>query len=151
MKWNDQLTRQNRTLLLKFLDKFSLQQLNTIPKGYRNSIFWNIAHTLVTQQLLTYGLSNRPLLIEADLVETYKKGTATTHEATEKERSHIRTLLIPTLEQTALDYEKGYFKQYSPYTTSLNVTLSNVEEAFSFNAFHEGIHLGYILAMKNSF
>ena len=55
MKWNDQLTRQNRTLLLKFLDKFSLQQLNTIPKAYRNSIFWNIAHTLVTQQLLTYG------------------------------------------------------------------------------------------------
>ena len=151
MKWNDQLTRQNRTLLLKFLDKFSLQQLNTIPKAYRNSIFWNIAHTLVTQQLLTYGLSNRPLLIEVDLVETYKKGTATTHEATEKERSHIRALLIPTLEQTALDYEKGYFKQYSPYTTSLNVTLSNVEEAFSFNAFHEGIHLGYILAMKNSF
>lgn len=151
MKWNDQLTRQNRTLLLKFLDKFSLEQLNTIPKGYRNSIFWNIAHTLVTQQLLTYGLSNRPLLIETDLVETYKKGTATTHEATKKERSHIRALLLPTLEQTASDYEKGYFKQYSPYTTSLNVTLSNVEEAFSFNAFHEGIHLGYILAMKNSF
>ena len=68
-----------------------------------------------------------------------------------KKKGATLALLIPTLEQTALDYEKGYFKQYSPYTTSLNVTLSNVEEAFSFNAFHEGIHLGYILAMKNSF
>jgi hypothetical protein len=29
-------------------------------------------------------------------------------------------------------------------------TLTNVEEAIEFNNFHEGIHLGYILAMKNS-
>mgnify|MGYP006089427823 FL=1 len=49
MEWNDSVTLQNRTLLLKFLDKFSLDQLNTIPTGYRNSLFWNIAHTVVTQ------------------------------------------------------------------------------------------------------
>ena len=73
MDLNDNVMRQNRILLLKFLDKFSLNQLNTIPKGYRNPIFWNIAHTVVTQQLLTYGLSNQPLLIEDDLVKNYKK------------------------------------------------------------------------------
>jgi hypothetical protein len=30
------------------------------------------------------------------------------------------------------------------------VTLSTIDEAISFNTLHEGIHLGYILAMKNS-
>ena len=149
MDWNDSLTLQNRTLLLKFLDKFSLDQLNTIPKGYRNSIFWNIAHTIVTQQLLTYGLSKQPLLIEDELVANYKKGTATDHKATEKELVRIKSLLFSTLEQTRIDYDNGYFKNYTPYTTSLKVTLSSIDEAISFNMFHEGIHLGYILAMKN--
>jgi hypothetical protein len=150
MDWNHNVTLKNRTLLLKLMENFSLDQLNTIPKGYRNSIFWNVAHTIVTQQLLVYGLSNIPLLVDSDLVNTYKKDTKTVHAATEDELSRIKTLLFSSIEQTKIDYDNGVFKGYTPYTTSLNVTLSTVDEAISFNAFHEGIHLGYILAMKNS-
>jgi hypothetical protein len=150
MNWNHNVTLQNRTLLLKLLEKFSLDQLNTVPKGYRNSIFWNVAHTIVTQQLLVYGLSNQPFLVDSELVKTYRKDTKTVHEATETELAEIKTLLFSTVEQTKIDYENDFFKNYMPYTTSLNITLSTVEEAISFNTFHEGIHLGYILAMKNS-
>jgi hypothetical protein len=150
MDWNHNVTLKNRTLLLKLIEKFSLDQLNTVPKGYRNSIFWNVAHTIVTQQLLVYGLSNTPLLVDSELVKSYKKDSKTVHEATEEELALIKTLLFSTIEQTKIDYDNGVFKNYTPYMTSLNVTLSTVDEAISFNAFHEGIHLGYILAMKNS-
>tara|TARA_B100000768_G_scaffold152487_1_gene148198 strand:+ start:10746 stop:11201 length:456 start_codon:yes stop_codon:yes gene_type:complete len=150
MDWNHNVTLKNRTLLLKLIEKFSLDQLNTVPKGYRNSIFWNVAHTIVTQQLLVYGLSNTPLLVDSELVKTYKKDSKTVHEATEEELALIKTLLFSTIEQTKIDYDNGVFKGYTPYATSLNVTLSTIDEAISFNAFHEGIHLGYILAMKNS-
>jgi hypothetical protein len=149
MNWNDTVTQQNRVLLSKFLDKFSLEQLNTVPKGFKNSIFWNIAHTVVTQQLLTYGLSGQPLLIQDQLVAHYKKGTVTIHKANKKELEEIKSLLLTTLEQTKIDYDNGCFKNFTPYTTSLKVTLSTIEEAIRFNVFHEGIHLGYILAMKN--
>lgn len=149
MDWNDTVTQQNRVLLSKFLDKFSLEQLNTVPKGFKNSIFWNIAHTVVTQQLLTYGLSGQPLLIQDQLVAHYKKGTVTIHKANKKELEEIKSLLLTTLEQTKIDYDNGCFKNFTPYTTSLKVTLSTIEEAIRFNVFHEGIHLGYILAMKN--
>jgi hypothetical protein len=150
MDWNHNIIVKNRRLLSKFLEKFSLDQLNTVPKGYRNSIFWNVAHTVVTQQLLVYGLSNRPLLVDSDLVKTYKKDTKTVHEATEEELALVKTLLFSTIEQTKTDYDNGMFKNFTPYTTSLNVTLSTVDEAIRFNTFHEGIHLGYILAMKNT-
>ena len=150
MDWNHNVTLKNRTLLLKLIEKFSLDQLNTVPKGYRNSIFWNVAHTIVTQQLLVYGLSNTPLLVDSELVKTYKKDSKTVHEATEEELALIKTLLFSTIEQTKIDYDNGVFKGYTPYATSLNVTLSTIDEASSVNAFHEGIHLGYILAMKNS-
>ncbi|MGB4742367.1 MAG: DinB family protein [Flavobacteriaceae bacterium] len=150
MDWNHNIILKNRRLLSKFLEKFSLDQLNTVPKGYRNSIFWNVAHTVVTQQLLVYGLSNRPLLVDSDLVKTYKKDTKTVHEATEEELALVKTLLFSTIEQTKTDYDNGMFKNFTPYTTSLNVTLSTVDEAIRFNTFHEGIHLGYFLAMKNT-
>ena len=150
MNWNHNLVLKNRLLLSKFLEKFSLDQLNTVPKGYRNSIFWNVAHIVVTQQLLVYGLSNRPMLVDSDLVKTYKKDTKTVHEATEEELTLVKTLLFSTIEQTKTDYDNGMFKNFTPYTTSLNVTLSTVDEAIQFNTFHEGIHLGYILAMKNT-
>ena len=83
-------------------------------------------------------------------MKTYRKGTQTEHDATEEEFALIKSLMISTIEHTKLEYDKGVFKNYTSYTTSLNVTLTSVEEALSFNAFHEGIHLGYILAMKNS-
>lgn len=150
MNMTHNLTLKNRVLLSKLLEKFSLDQLNTVPKGYRNSIFWNVAHTIVTQQLLVYGLSNVPMLVDSDLVKTYRKDTKTVREATPDELTLIKSLLFSTIEQTQTDYENGVFKNYTPYTTSINETLSTVEEAISFNAFHEGIHLGYILAMKNS-
>jgi hypothetical protein len=150
MDWNHNVVLKNRLLLSKFLEKFSIDQLNTVPKGYRNSIFWNVAHIVVTQQLLVYGLSNRPMLVDSDLVKTYKKDTKTVHEATEEELALVKTLLFSTIEQTKTDYDNGMFKNFTPYTTSLNVTLSNVDEAIQFNTFHEGIHLGYILAMKNT-
>jgi hypothetical protein len=150
MDWNHNVVLKNRLLLSNFLEKFSLDQLNTVPKGYRNSIFWNVAHIVVTQQLLVYGLSNRPMLVDSDLVKTYKKDTKTVHEATEEELALVKTLLFSTIEQTKTDYDNGMFKNFTPYTTSLNVTLSNVDEAIQFNTFHEGIHLGYILAMKNT-
>lgn len=150
MNMTHNLTLKNRVLLSKLLEKFSLDQLNSVPKGYRNSIFWNVAHTIVTQQLLVYGLSNVPLLVDPDLVKTYRKDTKTVREATPDELTLIKSLLLSTIEQTQTDYDNGMFKNYTPYTTSINETLSTVDEAISFNAFHEGIHLGYILAMKNS-
>ena len=61
----------------------------------------------------------------------------------------MKSLLFSILEKTKIDYEKGNFKNFTPYMTSLRVTLSSTEEAISFNAFQEGIPLGYILSTKN--
>ena len=54
------------------------------------------------------------------------------------------------LNKTKEDYSHKLFKNYNEYTVSTKSTLTNVEEAIDFNNFHEGIHLGYILALKRS-
>lgn len=151
MEWSFDITKKNRAIFSNFLSVFSLEQLNTVPKGFKNSIYWNIAHVVVTQQLLVYHLSQLPMLVSDQFIEKFRKGTQTEFDATKENVDQLKKLLFSTLEQTKLDFDNGLFKSYQPYTVSTKSTLKTVEEAIEFNNFHEGIHLGYILAMKNTF
>ena len=149
-KYNIDIVRKNRVVLQKFLDAFSLEQLNTIPEGFKNSIIWNIAHTVATQQILCYRLSGLPMLLPQDFIDRYKKGTKHDVDATQDEVDFVKSVLFSTLDQTERDYEAGKFTTFENYTVSTGSALTNINEALAFNSFHEGIHLGYILALKKS-
>jgi len=137
-----------RSLILKNIDGLSIEQLNKIPEGFRNNIAWNVAHLLVTQQLLCYRLSELPCLIYDEIIDLYKKGTAPTQDISLEDFSAIKKQLTKLPEQFEVDYNTGKFKTYKPYTTSTDITLNNIEEALAYNNFHEGAHLGVILSMK---
>ncbi len=144
------ITLQNRKILYKILKNTPEEQLLKIPDGYRNNIWWNIAHVVVTQQLLVYKMSGLPLLIPNELVDKFKKGTLPDGNATDQEIESIKEFLFSTVERSAEDYENGLFKNYEEYTTSANVTLRNVLDGIAFNVFHEGLHLGTILSLQKS-
>lgn len=82
MEQTFELNRTSRKLIAPFLEDFSLEQLNTIPKGFSNTLFWNVAHVVVTQQLLIYKLSGLNMLVSDELVDKYKKGTRPEQHAT---------------------------------------------------------------------
>lgn len=150
MDWAFDITTKNRILLQGFIDHHSLKELNTVPEGFSNNIMWNIAHTIVTQQVLVYNLSGLPMLISDELVATYRKGTKVERDVSQAEVDVIRSLLFSTIEQTKKDYNNKFFKTYNSYTTSTDSTITSAEDAIAFNNFHEGIHLGYILALRKS-
>ena len=50
--------------------------------------------------------------------------------------------------QTRDDYENGRFLNFKEYVTSIGFHLSSIEEAISFNNYHETIHLGFMINMK---
>lgn len=142
------ITLQNRKILYKFLTETPREQLLKIPEGFNNNIWWNIAHVVVTQQLLIYKLSNLQMRIEDTFVDKFKKGTKPDGMATDEEIKKIANYLISTVQWTKEDFENGLFKEYNEYTTSVNITLTNATAATAFNIFHEGLHLGAILALK---
>lgn len=142
------ITLQNRKILYKFLTETPMEQLLKIPEGFNNNIWWNIAHVVVTQQLLIYKLSNLQMRIEDTFVDKFKKGTKPDGMATDEEIKKIANYLISTVQWTKEDFENGLFKEYNEYTTSVNITLTNATAATAFNIFHEGLHLGAILALK---
>ncbi|AXT18755.1 DinB family protein [Flavobacteriaceae bacterium AU392] len=141
---------KNRAILSAYLEDLSLEELNKVPKGFNNNVFWNIAHVVVTQELLVYTLSNLEGNINKQLIEKYRKGTKTEENVTQIEVDEIKRLLFSTIEKTKEDYNNHVFKTYNEYTVSTKGVLRNVEDALHFNNFHEGIHLGYILALKKS-
>jgi len=150
MDWSFDIVIKNRKLLEGFIENHSLEELNKVPEGFSNNMIWNIAHTIVTQQILVYRLSGLPMNVSDEMVTVYKKGTKTERNLSQAEVDTIKGLLFSTIEKTKEDYDNKIFKTYNEYTVSTKSTLTNVEEAITFNNFHEGIHLGYILALKKS-
>lgn len=137
-----------REILLKILDNHSLEQLNKIPEGFSNNLIWNIAHCVSAQQSLVYKLSGVPSKVSEEFIVKYRKGTKPEGDVSQAEVDEIRTLLSETLHQVEKDYSDEIFLNYTEYTTSMGFTLRNVEDALSFNNYHEGTHTGIIMSIR---
>ena len=138
----------SRNLYLNYLEKYSLEQLNTIPQGFSNNLIWNIAHIVVSQQKLVYTLSGLPMHISQDMMEKYQNGSKPDGKTTQEEVDQIKALLISTVNQTKSDFDNGIFKEFNPYQTKTGFYLGSLDEAIQFNNYHEAIHLGIMMQIK---
>jgi len=148
MKTQFTLLKLNRELILKTIESLNLEQLQTIPKGYNNHIAWNVAHLVVTQQLLHYKFSGLDCLVPDYLIDNFRKGTTPTYTFTQEEFNEVLELfkgLPNTLEE---DYNSEIFSEYDTYTTSTSFVIGNIKDAIEFNNFHEALHLGVIMSLK---
>ncbi|GAA4280465.1 DinB family protein [Gaetbulibacter aestuarii] len=137
-----------RPYFQQYLEKCSLETLNKIPKGYNNNIIWNIGHVLVTSQILCYKLSGLPMHVSDAMVAKYQKGSKPEGPVSQAEVDEIKELLKSTLSTLESDYQKGAFNNFQEYTVSTTGnTLKSVDDALQFALFHEGLHLGYIMAL----
>ena len=138
----------SRGIYLKFLENYSLEQLNTIPQGMSNNLIWNIGHVIVSQQKLVYALSGLPMHIPDSLFEKYQNGSRPDGKTSQAEVEEIKQLLSEMVEKTKADFEAGIFKEFHPYQTKTGFHLGTWKEAMEFNNYHEGIHLGIMLQIK---
>ncbi|MAD96421.1 MAG: damage-inducible protein DinB [Flavobacteriaceae bacterium] len=148
MKNEFDILRKARELVIKELEGLSLDDIHKIPDGFKNNIAWNVAHLVVTQQLIHYGLSGLPMLVSDELIAENRKGTAPTRNFTAEEFEEVKRLLVSLPEKLVEDYEAGIFKAYKTYPTSTGYVLTSIENAIPFNNIHEGMHYGIIRSIK---
>ncbi len=141
------ITLQNRKRYLALFRETPKAQLLEIPDGFKNNIFWNVAHLVVVQQLLVYRLSNLETKIGNDLVQKFRGGTFPGDTVTDAELQQVADMLLWTIVQTREDYHNGFFAEYQEFATMSGAILKDVEDAIAFNLFHEGVHWGAILAL----
>jgi len=88
----------------------SLNQLNQVPSGFNNNVIWNVAHVLVTQQILIYGLSSLPFVIDNSLVDQFRKGATGNITLSEDEITKVKFALMTAINSSQQDYENAVFK-----------------------------------------
>ncbi|GAA5024025.1 hypothetical protein GCM10011506_07290 [Marivirga lumbricoides] len=140
--------KTSRNLYLEYFEKYTLEQLNKIPVGFNNNLIWNIGHIIVAQQALVYKGSNLEGYIPEKLFGLYKPGTKPTGQTTQTEVDELKELLISLIDQTIQDFRNDTFETFNERMTGTGFHLSSLADAFEFNNYHEGLHLGYMMSIR---
>jgi len=140
--------QETRKLFLNLIEGLTIEEINIIPQGFNNNIIWNFGHVIVSQQTLCYRLAGLPLNLDESYVLKYAKGTKPETFLDGKELAFLKELSVSMINILVDDMDKNLFSNYKEYQTSFNVKLLNVQDAVKFLTMHEGMHYGYVLALK---
>lgn len=137
-----------RAFLLNMVDGLSTEQLNLVPAGFNNNIIWHLGHVVATQQGVTYLKSGREVRIPQEIYNEFKTGTKPERPYSTEEIDNIKSLFFSTLDIFREDLENKYFEGYVPFSTRYGVELTNIEMVTEFLPYHEGLHIGFVNALK---
>lgn len=136
--------------MLNHVNDLTIGQLNKVPAGFNNNIVWNLAHVVASQQGVCYRRAGLELRIQDNFFATYKPETKPEHFITAEELETIKGLMFSTIDQFEADYQTDIFNNYVPWVTRYGVKIDTIDDALTFLPFHEGLHMGYIMALKRA-
>ncbi len=145
-----EILRNTRKFLLGFIADLSAEELNEIPKGFNNNVIWNLTHLVATQQSICYVRAGQPLAVEEKYFHPFKPDTKPERYIDAAEVDIIKELSLSVIDRFEADYEKGLFAHYTAWTNRYHIELSTIDEVLGFLPFHEGLHLGYVMALKRT-
>lgn len=140
---------QIRELTHQTVAGLSQEAYFAIPPGFDNNIAWNVGHVIVAQQSLCYRLCGLEMAVSQEQVAMFKPGTSPADWDTEPDMPQLLTQLLELPRSLEADYQNGLFTQFQPYTSGTGIHLETIEDSLAFINFHEGLHLGFIMALKN--
>jgi len=140
--------KKTRAFILELVKNLSTEQLNKIPTGFSNNIIWNIAHLTAAQQNLCYIRSGLPVTVEDKYFSPFLSGTKPVKFIEKEEIILIFDVLLNSIDRLATDYTSGIFVSFDPWDKRYGMKLNSIEDAVNFVPFHEGMHIGYIMALK---
>ena len=145
------MLKKTRQHLLQLLDGVSPEQLNEVPAGFNNNIIWNLAHVIAAQQGVCYLRAGLQLHAESEaLYNRYKPGTRPEGSVSHDDVANIKEMAVSLLETVEQDYNANRFVNYPAWTTRYGAELTTIDKALEFLLFHEGLHTGYIMALKHA-
>lgn len=145
-----EVIRKKRATLLEQLNGLTNGQLNQIPEGFNNSIVWNLGHMIAVQQGICYKKAALPVMISDQFWDMFRPGSRPQELISDEETAHIRHLLLSTLDKLKTDYRTQIFGNYSPWTARNGIELESIDDAVKFLSFHEELHSGAIMAIKQA-
>lgn len=137
-----------RQFFLNMVEGLSVEQLNMVPPGFNNNIAWHMGHVIAAQQGICYLKSGRELKIPQQLFDECRSGSKPERPYTAEEIENIKGLFFSTLDNFAEDLANNYFEKFVPFSTRYGVELQNIDMVVDFLPYHEGLHIGFVSALK---
>jgi hypothetical protein len=144
-------TLTERHMIVKLLKSIPVEQADTMPPTWKNSARWHAGHLIVTPALLVFGILREPLTVPEEYRKWFAKGTSPADWGNDPIPSYedLCDDIVPVIGRLYEAIKPRITRPFlEPYTTTQGVVLRAPEESFSFNMFHDGIHLGMLLALK---
>lgn len=143
-----EIIRKPREMVLNLVKDLTPQQLNHVPEGFNNNIIWNVAHMISGQQGIFYTRAGLPVFVADKYYTPYRPDTKPAAFVEAEDVATIKELFLSTIDQLETDVNNNLFVNYPTWKTRYGVEIDSVETALAFLPFHEGLHAGYIMALK---
>lgn len=145
------IVRKTRNAIINLISDLSTEEINKVPAGFNNNIIWNFAHLVAAQDNMCYVKAGLPLRnIDQEFFDAYKPGSKPEKPVSEEEIERIKALMFTSLDQLEEDIRNGQFETYTPWKTRYEVEMNSLNDALTLLPFHEGLHFGYMMALKRS-
>ncbi len=150
MKKQFEILKNTRDYLLAYVSDLSVEQLNEIPAGFNNNIIWNLGHIIAAQQGVCYKRSGISMLVSEDFFNAYKPDSKPEKFIDTESVEAIKALLLSSIALLEVDYANNAFENYIPWTNRYGIEHLTIEDTLRFLPYHEGLHLGYVMALKRT-
>jgi len=138
-----------RFYLLNQISHLTAKQLNEIPKSSNNNVIWNLAHCISAQQSICYAHAELPIVVDEKYYFPYRPSKKPENFIDSAEIGIIKELFVTSIEQFQFDFEENLFDDYIPWMAKpYGVEISNINDAINFLIYHEGLHAGAIIKLK---
>ncbi len=121
------------------------EQADIQPAGFNNTIRWNLGHILTVQELMAFSFMNEPMALPEDLMKLFVPGSKPSEwESTPPTLEALSNLLQ---EQTARIKQKLTGRMDEKLAKPFK-DFQTVGEVLNYSIYHEGIHTGFLNALR---
>ncbi|KIL35095.1 hypothetical protein SD71_15715 [Cohnella kolymensis] len=137
----------SRKRTLDVVSPVSEQHADIVPKGFNNSIRWNLGHILTIQERLAFELIREQPDLDANLMGFFMKDTKPSDW--QSAPPDLPTLFELLKEQPRRLQQRLQGRLAEPLVTPFR-GVTRLDELLILTIGHEGLHTGYIMAQKRA-
>ncbi|MEF3306075.1 DinB family protein [Paenibacillus sp. GYB003] len=139
------LLDMSRSRTLQIAADVTESQADVVPEGFNNNIRWNLGHIVTVQERFAFRLIGEPMDLPEELMSLFVGGTKPADWQTPAPGlAELRTLLEEQPERIRKRIEGRLDEKLKvPFKE-----LDRLADVLAFGVGHEGLHAGYIQALK---
>ncbi|MGJ7911094.1 DinB family protein [Neobacillus sp. LXY-1] len=140
-----------RVITIQKLEYITEDVADIMPKGFNNTIRWNVGHILIVQDQLASNFAGLTQQLSQEFVTLF--GNRTKPSEWQVEPPTLQTLTYELKKQTAYIKESlgNRLQEKSKKTyVRLGFRMETIGEILTFSLHHEGMHTGVIYAIQRA-